>query len=139
MFRFVISFVLLTLLLGCSDREMKTETDCIQQNILHEGAKLELIHARLDTVQFSDGLFKYLLNGELTLEGKDFPYSVMLKKDPFNADFDNVISHTFPLAECDSNSFDCCVYRANDDLIVEWKCTGKRLRLRIDRKLISEH
>lgn len=126
-----------SLLFGCkSALDQEVEKYC-QEGILSEKSKFDLKNVLLDSVQFADGNFRYLMSGDLQLNGTKHSYSIVMKYNPFCSDLDNVISHNFPFVNYDSDTFSCYVYRANDDLITEWVCGMKYLRLHIDKDLIS--
>jgi len=127
------------LLLGCNQGLSGNGNKCVQDEIMNSSAQLEMQKASVDSIQFADGTFRYLFEGDFNVDGKKHSFSIMMRRNPFNAGLDDVLSYNFPLEEYDTSQYSCCVYCAENDLIAEWKSPGKRLRLHVDRKLISKH
>jgi hypothetical protein len=127
------------LLVGCGQSKDRNANRCVQDQILNSSSQLEMQKASVDSIQFSDGAFRYLFKGDFNVDDKKHSFSIMMINNPFNAGLDDVLSYNFPLEEYDTSQFSCCVYCAENDLIAEWKSPGKRLRLFVDRKLISGH
>ena len=132
-------FVLITwvLLASCSSREQVDKAKYSQWGVIDKSSFLELKSVELDSMQFADGNYRFLMNGVIQVDDQQHRYSILMKCSPFVGGTQNVISHNFPFIKIDSDTFTCSVYRAEKDLITEWVSGPKYLRLHIDRKLIS--
>ena len=136
---FIFLFLFGAIVIGCSQSVEQPEPMCSQVGFLDTQTPMELQSAQIDSVQFSDGIFRYSLTGNCRIGQNDETFSVLLDKHPLRMEEGQVLSSVLPLSDYSASDFTCCVNCSENELIVQWKRESMYLKFRIDKKLIARH
>lgn len=123
------------LLIACSEEKVAEAPYTVQYG-LSGNAAVHLRHVHLDSMLFADGRFRYVLDGDAQMGNAQGHFSVMLTGHPFSRKKFHVLSTNFPF-ESISDTFACDVYRAKEDLVIDWRSGIKQLKLVIAPTAIS--
>ncbi|MDX2361924.1 MAG: hypothetical protein QNK23_14030 [Crocinitomicaceae bacterium] len=138
MFRWIFIGVLLMTVAGCEVTNEEPKP-CVQEGIFEKEAVLSLSgDLRLDSIQFSDGLYRYQLQGLFKVNGQECSCMVFLNNNPLDLKMCEVVSHELVI-HTDQPDFRCTVYASNEQLVLAWEYPGKRLKLMYDLVSISAH
>ena len=106
---------------------------------LSKNSNLKLIEEfKLDSIQFTDREYKYLLQGAIIIGKERQTYSLMLKNHPLDIEKNEVIDWNFPLEKLDSTAYNCFFRQTEGGYYVKWINSKSELRIFIKEKFISE-
>ena len=133
----------LLLFSGCSHNQKveKQEKVAISwSGDLSKTLNLKLVEEfELDSIQFTDQEYKYLLRGAILIGKERQSYSLMLKNHPLSSDKNEVIDWNFPLELIDSTTYKCFFRQTEEGFYVKWINSENELRIFIKEKFISKH
>lgn len=108
----------------------------VQYGILPQNSEIQVQEVKLDSIQFADAKFRYVVSGSATIAGSRRDFSVISMRHPFKENI-GVVAHVFPLANIDSAEYTCSMYSAEENFVIDWINGAKRLKLVFPRSLIS--
>lgn len=134
--RRTLAFVALFLAGACTN-EIAPSPYSVQYGILPENSQIKVQEVKLDSIQFADAKFRYVVSGHATIAGKRRDFSVISLGHPFKEN-STIVAHVFPLRDVDSSKYSCSMYGAEKNLVIDWMQGQKRLKLVFRRSLISK-
>jgi hypothetical protein len=99
--------------------------------------EIQLKSISLDSVQFTDGNYNYVLTGVLGESGKTHLFSLILDKHPAMALPNNLIKSSFPFPHHSNDSMQCWVFKSGDYLEILWENPTQRLRILIEESTLE--
>lgn len=91
----------------------------------------------LDSIQFADGLYKYLLTGAIFLGKEKNTFSLMIRNHPLRLGQNVVERNNFPLRKYDSTEYSCCISKEDGGCSIEWTNDNDKLMIFADENTIS--
>lgn len=135
--------VCLMLFSSCSHEEIteKKEKPLITwSGKLSKHTELKLVEEfKLDSVQFTDKNYRYLLQGAIMIEKEKHTFSLMLNNHPIATVKNKVIDSNFPLEKIDSSAYNCFFNQTDGGYYVKWINSENELRIFIREDFISKH
>ncbi|OFZ53207.1 MAG: hypothetical protein A3D92_21100 [Bacteroidetes bacterium RIFCSPHIGHO2_02_FULL_44_7] len=125
------------LVLGACTHKVGPSPYSVQYGILSEDSQVHVQEVKLDSIQFADAKFRYTISGHATIAGTHRDFFIVSIGHPFDGNC-TIISHTFPLADVDSSDYNCSMYSAEENFVIDWIKGVKRLKLVFPRSLISK-
>ncbi len=139
MFRVPFGMAFFLILVACSTKPGSKSPYTVQYGILPASTKLQMQGVQLDSIQFADAKYRYVLTGTFLVGREERRFSLMLKSRPARFERCEVLFHAFPLKDIDSSAYTCSVYPAAQNMVIDWENGVRRLKLVFDQELISAH
>jgi hypothetical protein len=116
---------LLIISFGCEHNLTQKETCSVQGFYQLKFKKITCKDAlKVSTIEFSNGFSRKLIQGNIKLDKKNHPFSLLL-------DATTVERHTFPFRSVDSTEFECKIkYTSLKNIEIEWENKEKRVFIR---------
>lgn len=135
--------VCLILFVSCSQEKgaEKKEKELITwSGKISNHAELKLVEEfKLDSVQFTDKNYRYLLQGAIMMGKERQTYSLLFKNHPLSQLKSEVIDWNFPLEKIDSSTYNCFFNQTGGGYYVKWINSENELRIFIREDFISKH
>ena len=125
------------IVLGSCKIDKSSSGIVVQNGLFNEKTEIQLYSIKLDSVQFTDGDYDYILAGVLRESENTYPFSLMLDRHPTSVSQNNLIKSSFPFPKHAVDSMRCWVFRSGDQLEILWENPTKRLRILIDETILE--
>lgn len=127
-------------LIGCERNvEKKEKALIIWSGESPDNLDLSLIEDfKLDSIQFTQSTYKYLLQGVVILKKEKHTFSLMFDRHPLKSGKHEVFHWNFPLEEIDSTNYNCYFQSTEGGYYVKWINSENELRIFIKENFISE-
>lgn len=129
---FKVYFLLLAGGLGLLTLQCKTEMGIdpysVQYGVWPGRANLDVHSVHLDSAQFSDGKYRYFLEGRFSNGSEKGTFTLCTEGNPeaFGA---SILSQHISIGTDKSSPYECLLYRAEKDVVIEWKRETDLIRI----------